>query len=111
MDGNDSVIERLCDARQKAISARLDGMDRAIALHKDDMERRLRMLNELRAEVVQDREQLIGKQVYEGRMESNDNRHLLLYNRVTAIETRTAVWTAVIGLFFVGLQIVLHFLK
>ncbi len=34
-----------------------------------------------------------------------------LANRVTKIETRSVTWTAAIGIFFIILEIALHFLK
>ena len=109
LDG-DPVTEKLCAARQARIETRLDMMDRALSVYRSELDRRLLALNDLRKEVTEDRSQLIGKGIYDGKMAENDNRHLLLYNRVTSLETRAATWTIAVGIFFAILQIGLHFL-
>jgi hypothetical protein len=61
-------IERIMDERQSAVNHLADSM-----------EHRLSALNELRADVVRDRDQFVTKAVY-------DEKHASLYDRISKIE-------------------------
>ena len=105
-----SYQERLTNARIDAVKARLDGMDRAIDVKTAELDRRLLLLNELRGDVVRDREQFVRRDAYTARAESIDKWVFTTEQRITAIETRSVVWMAAIGVFFALLQIAAHVL-
>lgn len=104
------------DLEKEAIDHRFDSMDQALKLRAAELERRLEGLNELRTQVISDREQFVKKEAYEMRVGYYDKyiddtrlTHQGLVNRVTVIETRSIVWTSVIGVAFTILQVLLHF--
>jgi hypothetical protein len=115
-----AVPEKLCDEKHsymnQLIDHRFDAMDRAVIERTKELERRLEGLNELRQQVVRDRDQFVKRETYEMRVGYYDKYiedtrigHQQLINRVTVIETRSVVWTSVIGVVFTILQILLHF--
>ena len=76
--------EALCQARRaylensikkdvSVLEARMDGMDKAVELKTVEMERRLEGLNELRSEVIKDRELLVKKEGYDLKMAMLDS--------------------------------------
>mgnify|MGYP001285112536 CR=1 FL=1 len=96
--------------------SRQDALDEAMVLRTTDLERRLAALNELRGDVVKDRDQFVRKEAYdfahralEVQTQNVDGKVNLIINRLTAIETRAVTWTASVALFFMVLQVVLHF--
>jgi len=103
-----SYQERLTNARIDAVKARLDGMDRAIDVKTAELDRRLEALNELRSDVLKDREQFVRRDAYTVRAEAIDKWVFTTEQRITAIETRSVVWMAAIGIFFALLQIAAH---
>ena len=115
-----AVDAKLCDDKHhymgKLIDHRFEAMDRAVIERTKELERRLEGLNELRQQVVRDREQFVKKEAYEMRVAFYDKyiddtrtQHMDLVGRVTIIETRSVVWTSVIAVAFTVLQIILHF--
>lgn len=119
---NDCVNERTCDLRMEAmkckgelcvkkIEARLDGMDEALGLRTRELERRLEGLNELRSEVIKDREQFLRQEVYNIKTSQYDAWVMQTNKRLTVMETRSIVWTAAIAIGFVVIQIILHYLN
>jgi len=93
--------EKIMELQVKVIEARLDGMDRAITLQHNALEKRLEALNELRQAVVEDLEDFVRKDVYNDKVKVIDTDS----NRITALETRSIVWTLVLGLILIGIQI------
>ena len=115
-----AVNEKLCDEKHaymgKLIDHRFESMDQALKLRSMELERRLEGLNQLRGEVTKDRDQFVKREAYEMRVQFYDKyiedtraTHQALINRVTVIETRSVVWTSVIGVAFTILQVLLHF--
>lgn len=110
----------ICDVRHSALQdaqrlqkeifeARFRAADQALVLRTSDIERRLEGLNQLRSEVVKDREQFVRKESY-------DEKHMFLEEklntqgtRLTIMETRSVVWTAAIGMFFVIVQLAMFY--
>jgi hypothetical protein len=122
MPDTNFVNERECERKQDAIlckikllignvDTRLNGMDTALKLKSDEMDRRLVVLNELRSEVLKDREQFLRQEVYNAKIQNYDFSISNITRRITIIETRAVTWTAAIGVFFVLLQIALHFVR
>ncbi len=72
---------------------------------------RLENLNRLRDEVTTDREQLLRKETYDGKITTYDNWIITVEKRFSTAETRAATWTAAIGLFFLMVQIGMRFIK
>jgi len=115
-----AVDSKLCDEKHaymgRLIDHRFESMDRAVIERTKELERRLEGLNELRQQVVRDRDQFVKRETYEMRVgyydkyiEDTRMGHQELVNRVTVIETRSIVWTSVIGVAFTILQVLLHF--
>ena len=107
---NNSYQEKLILSRLETIRARLDGMDIAIDVKTREMDRRLESLNELRTEVVRDRDQYARKETIDSKMETWDQWRHDIIHRITVIETRSAVWTSLVGVVFLLLQVGLHYL-
>ena len=114
--GKECFSEKLCNSRRQTFEIRFEAMDRALVERTGDLERRLAALNELRVEVVNDRDQFLKKESYEyahraleGQLATIDQKHNLVINRLTIIETRAVTWTAAVALFFMVLQVVLHY--
>lgn len=82
--------ERLFDAKLDTIRTRLDGMDTAIKLKAEETERRLEGLNELRSDVVKDRDQFVRKDVFESKVKEYDD----VARRLAAMESRMIAWGA-----------------
>jgi len=103
IDGVNKSIE-LC---VKAMDTRLEGIDKAIELKSQELDRRLEGLNQLRGEVTRDRDQFVKKETFDIKMDELNK----MGNRVTAIETRSIVWTTAIAVIFVVIQILLKLWK
>jgi hypothetical protein len=114
------VPEKMCEEKhkhmQEMIDHRFEAMDDAVAARAKELERRLEGLNELREQVISDRDEFLRKETYDLRVQYYDKyiddtriTHQGLVNRVTVIETRSIVWTSVIGVAFTILQVLLHF--
>lgn len=120
MDG--AFDPRLCNERHDAVcrilhlhmekvSVRLDSMDRALEKAERDMERRLEGLNELRGDVVRDRDWFVRREAYEIKTTYYDEWMHRVNDRLTKIETRTVVWTGAVALFLIVIEIALHFIQ
>ena len=103
-------MDKLCHARHDAIAIRLKAMDDALLLKANQLEQRLEALNELRRQVVEDREVFLRKEVYDFKTQYYDRFIESTLQRITVIETRHVVTTAAIASGFVILQVALHFL-
>ena len=119
-DNKDENCKRWCDERHnnaekqmilelKNINTRLNAMDYAITLRTAELERRLEGLNQLRQDVVKDREILVRRDYYDLNHGALRNSLHSAIERITVLETRSVVWTLAIGVFFVVCQIALHF--
>lgn len=102
---NGNYEERLFESKLDILRARMDGTDEALKIKAAEMERRLEGLNELRKDVVKDRDQFVRKDLNESKVKMIDE----LNNRVTIIETRLFVWMSAMAVFFVILQVIVHF--
>ena len=118
--GCQPVPEKLCDEKhsfmERIINHRFEAMDAAVIARTIEIERRLEGLNDLRAQVIRDRDQFVKKDTYDLRVSHydkyiDDSRivHQSMANRITIIETRSIVWTSAIGIAFTLLQILLYF--
>lgn len=114
------VPEKLCEEKhgnlEKLLEQRFIAMDRALVERTKELERRLEGLNELRSEVVRDRDQFVKREAYDMRSIVVDKyvdeiRTSIqgITNRLTIIETRSVIWTSTIGIGFVVLQMILHY--
>jgi len=103
----ESEYDNLIRLHIGVIEARLDGIEKLAAARLVELDRRLSGLNELRADVVKDRDQFVRKESYDLKMDTMEK----LGNRVTALETRVIVWTGVVAIVFTVVNIVLRFWK
>jgi len=114
------VDETLCNTRHQRLediiqlgfdkmNIRLDGMDKALDLKSKDLENRLHTLNELRAEVIRDRMMFLTKETYDIKIAGYDVWCAGIDKKVVAIETKILTWTAALGVFFVMVQLFLHY--
>ena len=60
-----TINKALCDARHDKIYERFAAMDKALTLYSTELNRRLDALNELRSEVVKDREIYLKRETFE----------------------------------------------
>jgi hypothetical protein len=110
--------ERYLNLEIKRLEVRLDGNDKALVLGVSELERRLEALNQLRADVVRDRDLFVRKDKFENLekdlslLRADYGRgHLEVLTRITVIETRSLVWSGIIALLVIGIQIALHYWK
>ncbi len=107
-------LESMFSAQQRELNVKHEAMSSAIELAREEVDRRLGELNQLRREVIDDREQFVSKLQFDPMMKERDawrdaigERINLLGDRLTRIETKGHTWTVAIGMFFVVLQIAL----
>jgi len=96
-------IERLLDERCRVIDQRFEEQDRALDLARAEMERRLEGLNQLRQDVTKDRAEYVTRDVFELRVAP-------LEKSVTQLETRMITGMAAIGIIFLVIDMMFHFL-
>jgi hypothetical protein len=87
---------------EKLINIQFAAHEKALETARSEMERRLAALNELRSEVLTDRNRFLSCDVYNEWKSAVDKA-------ITKIETRSATWVTVIGIAFALLQIVIHY--
>jgi DNA-binding PucR family transcriptional regulator len=113
---------------EKIIHLRDEAADKAMRLYQAEIERRLQGLNELRREVTEDRSEFLKKDIFElsarelrlsvdaAQKENTAYRDRIdlrlgsIDKRLTAAETRMVTWITALGIFFVIVNIVIHFL-
>ena len=107
-------LETMFTAQQRELDAKHQAMESAVRLAREEVGRRLGELNQLRSEVIDDRDQFVSKLQFEPMMRERDawresvtERINTINDRITRIETKGNTWTVAIGLFFVMLQIAL----
>lgn len=83
------------------IDLKFQEMDKALVLKTIEIDRRLQGLNELRNDVVKDRDQFVSRNVYE--IERKELSQLA--NRVIVIETRMITWGSVLTISIILIQI------
>jgi hypothetical protein len=101
-----AAVKTETELRERALVTRLDSMDHALELRTGELERRLEMLNELRAEVVQE---FLLKDTYDIKTTFYDNWCRTVDTRLTTLETRIATWVASLGVLFTVVQLILHY--
>ena len=105
-------LENMIASHHRETQVKHDAMELALRLAREEIARRLTDLNQLRSEVIEDRDQFVTKVEFDPMMRERDAWRESISDRVTKIETRGNTWTVAIGLFFVVLQIALTvFLK
>jgi len=115
-----AVDSKLCDEKHYNISQlidhRFEAMEAKTKARDSVVDMRLDSLNHAHSQRLQDRDQYVKKDTYDLRVQHYDKyiedtrgQHATLVNRVTVIETRSIVWTSVIGVAFTILQVLLHF--
>ena len=96
-----AALKQLVELHEEKMVCRLGGMDEALRLRTADIERRLNLLNQLREEVVVDRDRFLNKETYDIKTTFYDNWCATVNDRLTRIETRSVVWTAALAIFFI----------
>jgi len=97
-------IEKIMDEREKHNQLALD-------LSSRELERRLKELNELRADVIKDRVQFVREDLCRAKVKEMDIWKASVNMSITKIETRSVTWSAAIIMFFVIVQILLRIFK
>ena len=104
-------VERILAEQCLRNQIRADATDRALQIATRDLERRLGELNQLRSEVTSDRIQFVQRTIYEHHLNTTSEWREHVGKRLTVIETRSITWTAAISLFFLIVQVAMHFWK
>jgi hypothetical protein len=110
--------ERAVDLKIEKLDVRLDAMDKALVIRTAELEARLYVLNQLRADVIRDRDLFVRKDMFDAALGLLNNlkqeyvaAHQILINRVTVIETRSLTWAAVLVVLFGIVEVISHFWK
>lgn len=104
-------LESLVRERTQRIDERLDGMAQAIVVAKAETERRLEELNQLRKDVIIDRNAFVRTDVYYPRQQALEKDVVALATRQTKTETRSITWTAALGVGFLLVGLLMRYLK
>lgn len=98
-----------CDLIVEKLEERLKGMDTALGLKSDEIGTKLRDLNHVRRESMEERQHMLRKDTYDAKIEVYDIWIAGVNDRLTRIETRSAVWATVIILAFAAVEVFMHF--
>jgi len=112
--GHEARIEAICmkiEEKERKVEIQLNSMKDALRLAKDDLELRLRHLNDLRKELLEDRSTFTTIQIFNARREQIDAWRASVDQSITKLETRSITWGSAIALALVILNVVLHFWK
>lgn len=104
-------VERILEEQCLRNKVQLEATERALLLATRELERRLGELNQLRAEVTSDRSQFVQRSIYEHHLATTSEWREEVSQRLTVMETRSITWTAAIALFFLIVQVAMHFWK
>jgi len=96
-----AVLESRLDAMDQAIVLAKEAIERSEARNHKELDRRLDELNQLRRSVETDRNVFVRDDV-------NRPWHDAVNAKLTALETRSLVWTSAIGALFVLVNIALR---
>lgn len=107
LDSSDEYFNHKLEANDRNMTTRLDGMDIALSLKEKVLDHRLGELNQLRRDVVEDRETFVKKDAYEIKMEMIDK----MDSRMTVLETRLVAIFSGLLLIFAAAQFLLHYWK
>ena len=124
---NTAVVlqEKITNERINSILEKFKSMDVALNLREQVVDSRLHILNELRKDVITDREQFMRRDYYDlkhtefgkrlevidasiAQINANDGPIAKILTRVSVLETRGIVLIAIIGAVFAILQVLLH---
>lgn len=105
IDATIAGLRRETGLLNEVVNARLLGMDEANRQLKVENERRFVELNALRKEYTDERGQFVSLDFYNAKMDEMQKWKDWATNQITAITTRSAVWTAVLGIFFTIIMI------
>ena len=94
-------FEMMFREREKQLDFRFKAAHDALKTASAELERRLEGLNQLRSEVIKDRELFIKKDIYDTKTAFYDDWCRSVDKSLTKIETRSITWTAAIGIFFI----------
>ncbi len=101
-------VQAILKVQGDMTNQRFDALDKAIELSRDEMNRRLESLNQLRAEVMTDRQTLVQRETCESQHKELRNWRDSVNSKLTTLETRSITWTAAVGVFFVVLTFVMR---
>ena len=113
-------MESVFNARLQTICVRMDGMDNALLIRKAEMDRRLDGLNQLREDVIRDRDMFLRRDTYESKHEAlsvwiksidtalNEAKSRT-NDRLTRVETSIFIWGGVITVITLTIQLIFHF--
>ena len=82
------TIEARLNGMDEAIKVRADATHTALQLKTQEMDRRLEGLNQLRQEVVRDRDQFLKREMYDDKSKSYDTWVAGVNEKLTRMETR-----------------------
>jgi len=102
-------VKELLEEHNKQNDLRFQSQAEAIEAAGVELERRLDVLNHLRATVEQDRSAFVKNETYAVKTAYYDNWCRAVDEKLTVLNTRSVTWTAAVGIAFTLVQIALHF--
>lgn len=103
--------QRALKLMMDVIDVRLEAMDKALILQSGEVSRRLEELNHIKAERLLDRQSFLQRNIYDIKTDYYDKWIVSMEKRLTIQETRSILWTSLIGGAVVVLQVLLHWWK
>jgi hypothetical protein len=93
VQGKIGAVETLIHGHQREWAGKQIAMEAAVLLAREDVSRRLTELNQLRREVIEDRDQFVSKHQFEPMMRERDSWREGVSDRITKVETHHTGWT------------------
>ncbi len=111
MESNCKKAELRMAEHEKWAHVKFEAIDEKMKATASVLETRLEGLNELRKQVVSDRNEFLRKETYDEKTKTYDTWIITVEKRFSTSEARAATWTAAIGLFFLLVQVGLHWME
>jgi exo-beta-1,3-glucanase (GH17 family) len=102
---------RKIDQLEKLSDVKFDAIEDKMVASAEVLRGRLESLNQLRNEVTEDRSEFLRKETYDAKTTTYDTWIITVEKRFSTMETRSATWTAAVGVLFLIVQFALHWLR
>jgi hypothetical protein len=94
---------------ERMVEFRFQASHEALGHARAELERRLEVLNHAHEQQIRDRGEFVKQKEYDIKTAYYDDWCRGVDRKLTAIETRAVTWTAAIALFFIIVEVALHF--
>ena len=104
-------LEKSIEANEKWASVKFEAIDAKMVATAKVLDSRLESLNHIKQQRQEDRGEFLRKDVYDAKTAVYDGWIITVEKRFSTAESKAATWTAAIGLFFLLVQVGLHWIQ